>query len=557
MRAAVEPELNRSARLPSGVISAGFALLVLTSILLFWPLAGVGASAFRSTGTATLAGPSLDRLIKEVGGYPGLLLRTLGVAGLISLLACIAALPAAWVLRRCSRLELALSVAPLLTPSYLVYSAFSTLREQGSWLGDLLGRAPTWVPALVGQWLAVGGMVLWVWPLPALLMALGLARVSAPVMEALELDGASAWGRAWQTLIMSRAAVVHAFLATFLLMVGSAVPLHLAQVQTHAILLWKCLDLLVEPWRVWLLASPLVLLGVFAGELIARRIAGAGDEGGAASEPARAARWPARGQLGLLLGLSVVAPLGLFAMALKESRLLRQFWRDDGAAVVASALVALGVAAGSLLLTLLVWAALGAAPRPGRFVRFVAGTSLRAFLAAGLIPGVLVGSAVAAAWGRGLFGSAGAPLWVMQAASGLMLVAAHLARFGFLAVGAGWLLHLSESRELRDLRHMESSDLRSWWSAAAAPQIGAAAGVALACAALSFNEIESSVMVQPPGIPSMARSLLEHLHYLRDQQVAAAAINVMSGGVLVALLAAWLAAPRAGLVSRAGPSAVS
>ncbi len=593
------PGLDQPARRPDGITAevasthgldpwlqhlAPLILVGGVALLLGAPLAGVFLSALR----AAPDGVSPERLIAEVGGYPWLLARTFALAGAIAVSATVVAAPAAWLLRRCTRIELALAVAPLLAPSYLAYAAYSTLREQGTLLGDLLGRAPPWVAALVGQWLAGACMVLWVWPLPAIIMALGFSRIPTAVIEALQLDGASPARRALELARMTRPAVAQAVLTAGLLMVGSAVPLHLALVQTHAIVIWKCLDLFMAPWKVWLIASPLLVVALLAAEVIARRLSPRvrGDTLGPAaprgqalrpdatddasdgaapgftgSAPARPAPWAARGPAWALWAASIPLPLVLFWIALRDRQMLVRFWRDDGQAAAASACVALFVALASALAVLAVWFTLSGVARRGRLADLASGLCLRAFLVGGLLPGVLVGSAVSEAYGRRV------PIDLPEAERlvlcGLAVAMAHLTRFGFLAVCAGWLLSRSEPAALRDLRLTESSLWRAWLHGAVRPRLGVVLGVGLACGALSFSEIESSVMIQPPGLPSMARSLLEHLHYLRDQQVAAAAVNLMLAGLAVAVGAAWLASgggqlaagPR--LVSRPRPSAVS
>jgi ABC-type spermidine/putrescine transport system permease subunit II len=74
------------------------------------------------------------------------------------------------------------------------------------------------------------------------------------------------------------------------------------------------------------------------------------------------------------------------------------------------------------------------------------------------------------------------------------------------------------------------------------PRLAAVVGVGLAIAALSVHEMESTVFVLPPGMSNLAQQLLDYLHYARDEQLSAAAINLLGSGVVIALVAGWLVA---------------
>src|SRR5690606_38286480 len=63
---------------------------------------------------------------------------TLGVAGIIALLATTIALPAAWATRTWRGPALVALLVPMLLPSYLAYSGWGLLRAPGTALGDWL-----------------------------------------------------------------------------------------------------------------------------------------------------------------------------------------------------------------------------------------------------------------------------------------------------------------------------------------------------------------------------------------------------------------------------------
>jgi hypothetical protein len=485
-------------------------------------------------------------------GY-SLLWPTLGWCALIAALATTASLPAAWVMRRW-RGAVPILVAPLLMPSYLAYAGWGMLRAPGTWLGNWLMRGPAsapagsnWWPVAAGRVQAIAGLVLWAWPLAALVIGASLSRLDESVLEQLRVDGARRWKRGWTILAMTRAGVAAGAALVFLVMIGSAVPLHLAQVETYAIEVWRLLDELPsdQRWRVWVAAWPLVVLALIAGAALTRKIA----EGDAAGEVAawqqdrrlQAIGWPrdpARVHMSVIAaaamwGLSVIGPLIVVLLNLHGTRQLLTFWKLSAGSISVSAQIAGMVAALALVLAGASW--LGAETR-ARWLRLAAAVCLSTLLIAGLIPGILVGAATAQAWNRW------EPLrWVAD--SPAIVVLGHLARFGFVAAIAGWLLARSEPAALRDLRRIDAGDsVRGWFQAAAQPRLAAMAGLAIASGVLSFHEIESAVMLQPPTSAGggFAWRMLQALHYSREEDIVPGLATVLAVAISGSGLAAWL-----------------
>jgi ABC-type spermidine/putrescine transport system permease subunit II len=165
-------------------------------------------------------------------------------------------------------------------------------------------------------------------------------------------------------------------------------------------------------------------------------------------------------------------------------------------------------------------------------LRAVVWAMLGVMLAGALVPGVLIGSA----W-------AGLATALPAMGDGpMVLVAAHVARFGVVAMLAGVALWRSEEHALRQARVLIAGDgLRAFGVLvlASPTRLAALAGVAIVGAALSLHEIESAIMVQPPGRASLARQLLEQLHYLQDERTSASVINLGAMGLLMAAATAW------------------
>lgn len=524
--------------------AAGWGLALAAAVLVGWPVVMVLSRPGEGGGAA-----EVSRLLPGVGGAALVLGRSVLVALGVGVAATIIALPAGWVLRRRTRVGAALVVTPLLMPGYLAYASYSTLRENDTWIGDWLGTMPTGFNAALGRWLAMGGVVLWAWPIAAVVLGMAFSAVSPAVLDALRMDGGGRLRRGLEVAKVCRWGLARAVLAVGLVTLGSAVPLHLAQVETYAIALWKMLDLQAPARAVWLAASPLVLIGLLAAWWVGRGVRRAGtigDERGFEEDAWEAKRsggdaW-AWGLALAAWAASVPVPVALYGASLRDWGLVSRFWQEHGDAVQTSLLVSTGVAGIGVVLAMLAWRG---AERGAR----VAWWSLWVFVAAGLVPGVLIGGAWSAC-GRVGAGGLGESAWVV--------VMAHAARFGFVGVLAGWLLERAEGRATRESRWLDGGDgLKGWWLAAGLPRARFVAGAALAMAALSFHEIESAVILQPAGTDSLARVLLDNLHYLRDQKIAAAVVNLMVAATGLALAAGWLLAPgRVGMFTGEGAGGV-
>lgn len=477
-------------------------------------------------------------------------LCTLAYASAIGLLATILAWPAASVLRSTRKSGVvwaALAGVPLLMPTYLAYSGWGQVRAPRTWFGDVLARSPPEVSLVFDKSLAVWGLALWAWPLAALVLAAGLRRIPRSQFESLRLDRAGVLVRAGCVLRWCWGSVVLAVTLVALIMAGSAVPLHLAQVQTSAIQLWAFMSLSTDTRAIWVGSLPLwagALVGAWAMVRAGGRIAPGMDVVEDPVEPGSGSR------VGFLLvwGASVLVPLGLFAWSLRSWSSIGEFWVLSGAAVGVSLKVGVVVGALGAVIAVSVWflassrvwdrRRLGGMGVWGGWVRGM-GVVL---VAGGLGPGILVGAGTRGVWNgwveRWLEGLGGGEAW---ADSLLPVVLAHTARWMGVAVMVGLAMARLETREERARRDLDGADSGAGWvRACLRPAWRVPLGVALACGALSVHEIESTIQVQPPGPSSLAQQLLDALHYSKDEQLSAAAINLLVVGTGVALGASWL-----------------
>src|SRR5262249_35754440 len=143
-------------------------------------------------------------------------------------------------------------------------------------------------------------------------------------------------------------------LAVGLLMFGSAVPLHVAQVQTTAVELWKVIQASASARGAWIGAGPLGLIAVIASVLIVRRLdAAVRVQQQEESEDLIVGRTPGRGAwgaFGLVWAMSVPIPGLIFFLSLRQWRSIVDFWRVNDQAVLESLQTGLAVGLAAVLL---------------------------------------------------------------------------------------------------------------------------------------------------------------------------------------------------------------
>ncbi|MCA9297519.1 MAG: hypothetical protein KDA28_00550, partial [Phycisphaerales bacterium] len=234
---------------------------------------------------------------------PERLLRTILYPLGVGVLATILAMPlASWMRSRMAWWAL----LPMLVPSYLAYVGWGVLRSPDLPTGVWLAGAGLQREA--GIALAVFGLSLWATPLGAIAQALLLERSS--VRDHLRLD--APWSRrAWTLVALRGRGLATSVLLVSLVMLGSSVPFHLAQVDTWAIRLWfrtqeePLANVVADAWP---LVPPVALASIW----LARR---AGSRLELDTTTTRASRlgWG-------VLALGVLVPAALLAFLLHEPR---------------------------------------------------------------------------------------------------------------------------------------------------------------------------------------------------------------------------------------------
>lgn len=444
--------------------------------------------------------------------------------------------PMAWLLRLRGWRWLPLIATPLLLPNYLAFGAYNLLRAPGSALGDWLERLARgesgWIPIFAGKVIAFASLSLWAAPLAAIVLAIWLARIENATLEQFSLEVPRNRRRRalWERCRMAAPGICAGIGLITMLMLGSVIPLHVARLETLTIRIWLAMDLLPldRQWRAWVVAWPLLLLALACAWMILRTAAKNRSESEQRTALGRdSIRGTGLAGSTLIFAGCALVPFYLFSSHLTSAGGLVGFLRVYQDQLVTSLRISGAAGVGAGLMMLAAWTGMLA----GGWSRRLTGASAFLFAFGALAPGVMIG-----VW-LGAFIRRACPA---LEDSSLILLVAHLARFGIVPIVLGCWLASGEAREQADQRRLDgATGLGGLLRTAIAGNWPALGAGAIAVAILSFHEIECSIVLQPPGVDTFARAMLNQLHFARTQELSAAGIVLLSVGLVFGGSTLW------------------
>lgn len=508
----------------AGMRGAAFGLLtaagIVAALAFGWPLLVVASElATCDEWSAALPGAR---------GW-GLLARGVGIAIAATGLALVlGTLLAAGLVRRragraggLARLLGGVCLLVLLTPPYLYAYAWSLpLLPEGIAVAPPNMRYSRWV---TGELRAVWCLSTWCSPIAAGLLASGWRRAGATAYRLALLDGGSmraliaAAGPLRPWIVLAAVVILLASLVEFSIC-------HLCQVLTWNTEILVQTQALERPGRSLLLAWPQVLIAIaLLGVLVAQRRLIVEWIADVSSDSAWMETDPPRGgpeaTIASVTGAGLLLlPMLIFIASMQDWRAMGRLWRVYPSEWPGSLLTASGatLACGVLALA----AAFLASMPPGRRAARLAATVIVASATvAAVIPPALAGDLFAAAY-------AGVPpirdrFWIIS------LVEA--SRFAFIPVVAGVLAARAAAAELREGAAADGAAPAATFFHVILPEIRSPLILALGVvAALSLTEVAASQLVAPPGVGNLARTLLNAIHFGRNDDVIALALTVVA-----------------------------
>ncbi|MHC4622671.1 MAG: ABC transporter permease subunit [Planctomycetota bacterium] len=439
-------------------------------------------------------------------------------------------------------LLLFLLLMPLLLPRYVLYYAWTLVLSPTTELGRYVAGRPE-LARLVGTFSSSAVLILWYWPLAALLIAQGWRNIDRQVWDCASLDADPLKVFKNITLPLLAHPLLLAFGVCFVLSLSDFTTFHLAGVQTIgtelAVIYQQTgseTDVLRAAWPVVIVA---ILAAIILGKSSGSWVSSAPPLGTAEFQSQRS-RWAV---LVVLIGVSLIMPLALLIFNVTDTRAFGQFITLHADELGWS----LGVAAGASALAHLIAFAALSLERTGRaatssgssapprhlscFLSFVVRTTI--FLAM-FVPASLVAVGLLK-----MLASWNVPSSLRQ--GWYVVSAGQAARFAGVALILFLLARRSRQTQLSEMASLDgASALAAWWHVHLPRTWPLLVGSFILILMLSVTELSATMVLLPAGLPNFAQRLLNQMHYARDQQVIASCLVLICLFLLLAAVVVLL-----------------
>jgi ABC-type Fe3+ transport system permease subunit len=473
-------------------------------------------------------------------GRIALLIRSLAIAGFIGLVGVCMGIPIGRLISsrvsRRGQLLVAILISPMWLPATMVYAAGNLMRAPDTIVGRALITYSTssedlrWLTIWAGYTIAIVGLAIWSAPIAGLLIGSGMGFRSNTYDEMIALEPVGIARRSALWVRLHLGVLGRAWVLVTVIMLGSAVPMHLSQLETWSIGIWRQLaERPIDQWgTVWLSAWPMVFVGICGAWVLTRTVVGKEKTNQCDDRGHAGQRVPRMVMIAALCvwTLGALVPLSAMLVTLDDFGSLIQFWRLESGAMRDSGTIALVTGLLTIVTAFLVAITLGA---PSVRIRRLGAAAVMMLCVLGFIPGVLIGAAVARSSLPGITDG-----W-----TGALL--ASCIRTAFLGAIIGAMCASAESVERKSIRWQIAGGSFGGWARTVLPGIWMPIlGAGLIGSIYSMYEIEASVMVRPPGMDNLPQQLLSDLHYARLEQLSAAGVNLLIIGLACSIAASLL-----------------
>ena len=419
---------------------------------------------------------------------------------------------------------LLLLLLTIVLPRYMLYYAWSLLLDPATEFGRFLASDMS-VARFVASFTSTTVLVMWYWPVAALLISQGWRNIDSQVWDSCRLE-AGAWTRFKSiTLPLLAGPLLLAFGVCFVLSLSEFTTFHLAGVETVGTELGVLYELSgsegVLARAGWLLS--LAALGAAAVfSTASKKWALPETRMSGIENSSQKGRWRV---LWVLTFISLVVPVMLLVLHIRTFKPFVQFVRLHADELGFSFLIA-GCAA---VLSHLI--AYGALLIRQRRVSLIINTTI--FLAMFLPASVLAVSLLK------MFGASDLTEAVRE--SWFIVSAGHACRFAGVALIILLLTSGSHQRHLGEMAAVDgASRFKAWIYVHLPCTWQLLAGSFLLIVMFSVTEISATMVLLPAGLANFAQRLLNQMHYARDQQVIALCLILVASFALLAVIAAFL-----------------
>ena len=396
---------------------------------------------------------------------------------------------------------LPLILMPLLLPRYVLYYAWSLLLTPTSTAGAYISSRPD-LARLAGTTTSTMVMVLWYWPVAALLIAQGWAAMDRQAQNAARLEAGDVRRFFRITLPLMTWPIILSLVVCFAMSLSEFGAFHLAGVKTVGTELAVLYQLTGSSEAVARAAWPMVIPAVLVGFLLWRRTKDLSVNPPTDTDETRPrfGRWAI---LAGLMGFSILMPLAMLIVNLSDLAPLRVFLEIHRDGLAWSLLTASVAGVLAVLIA-------GGAMSVERFARWASPFVNVSIFLAMFLPGSLVAVAILKTM----------PLLHIQS-QGWYVVSAGLAvRFAGLALILFRLSADSRQRHLAEMASVDGASPAAAWLHVHLPRtwptvLGAFGLVVM----LGLTELPVTMVLLPAGLPNFAQRLLNQMHYARDQHV--------------------------------------
>jgi ABC-type Fe3+ transport system permease subunit/sugar lactone lactonase YvrE len=419
-----------------------------------------------------------------------------------------------------------LLLMPLLLPRYVLYYAWSLLLTPNTSLGIYLAGRPEIARAIHGMTCSAV-LVLWYWPLAALLIAQGWRNIDRQIWDSASLEAEPLQIFRSITLPLLARPLLLAFAACFVMSLSEFATFHLAGIQTIgtelAVLYQQTGSHSQVALAAWPVAAAAFILALILAKSVPAWTPSAAPLGTVRSASGRW-RWVV---LLILIAVSVGAPLALLVGNVTDTAALKQFLKlhvDDlawslviaAAASVMAHLIAFGVSS--------LAAVHPPASEPASRISKWPYRQLAAFIVrvtvfvAMLVPASLVAVSLLEMLAVSRLPTAFRGGWYIVSAG-------QAARFAGVALILITLTRYSHHRQLTEMASLDGAQgLKAWWYVHWPQTWPVVLGSFILVAMLSVTELSATMVLLPAGLPNFAQRLLNQMHYLGDQQVIASCL---------------------------------